>query len=122
MFFETFYCVFHNWRGCSYGDFSEPYVCAHGYRDLKSKIKITKDEAKVPGIGSAIRGVGFDNRDIVYDRTFSLFYNALKQKGFDLECTYGGENKPSGEPLPSCLIYPEYYCDKEDDDEEYWLF
>ena len=94
VFFEDFYCIFHNWRGCSYGDYSEPYVSVYCYSSLVNIHTIHADEADVSGVH------GRDWETIVssQNNNFDKFYNALNQQGFDTENAKGAD-------FPSCLIY-----------------
>ena len=116
--FETFYCVFHN----SYYYYAkDPYVCVYGYDDLKRKIKISVEEAEVyaaesknpdnsnilskPDIHitkSGFSGRALDDRNMFYNKNFKLFYNALQQKGLNIEMA------DESNDCPSCLIYKVY--------------
>jgi hypothetical protein len=81
IFFKDFYCVFHNWRGCSYGDYAEPYVCVYDYVSLQRKIKIKGNEANV----RRVSGRDWDDITESQNRNFDLFYQCLDKNGFDTD-------------------------------------
>ena len=86
VFFKDFYCVFHNWRGCSYGDYSEPYVCAYDYRSLQRKIKINGYEVDL----LIDYGRDWESINATIRENFKAFYQCLKERGFDTDTEVSG--------------------------------